>query len=106
MQIFKFGDVVASSPSFSRPSARAPLRTCSKAIDLLLFPSKIFPFPEKLASHNSMGMKDDKVGNKTRLDKKERKRKESEQLKEKKLADRPALYPKVEVAFNTRITKY
>ena len=42
-----------------------------------------------------MEMKDDKVGNKTRLDRKERKRKEREQLKEKDLAVGHALYPKV-----------
>ena len=41
-------DVVASSTSFFRPAARAPLRAWWKAIHLLLFPGKLFPLPEKL----------------------------------------------------------
>ena len=49
------------------------------------FQSKLFPFPKKnLARHNSIGMKDDEVGNKTRLDRKERKRKERKTAKKGK----------------------
>ena len=35
------------------------------AVYLILFEDYICPFPKKLANHNSMQKKDDKVGNKT-----------------------------------------
>ena len=57
--------------------------TANFAIHLLLFPGKLFSFLQKLAHHNSIGMKDYEVGNETRLDRKERRKKEK---KGKKLA--------------------
>ena len=49
---------------------------------MLLFEDLICPFAKKLASHNSMQKKDDKVGNKT-ANKQERQRKKREQEKER-----------------------
>ena len=53
--------------------------TANFAHHLLFFPKNIFPYPRRLASHNSMVKKDDKMGNKSRYRKgKERKDRDQE----------------------------
>ena len=52
--------------------------TANFNVYLLLFEDYICPFPKKLASHNSMQKKDNKVGNKT-ANKEEGQRKKTEQ---------------------------
>ena len=53
--------------------------TANFAHHLLFFPKNIFPYPRRLASHNSMVKKDDKIGNNSRYRKgKERKDRDQE----------------------------
>ena len=46
MQIFKFQDLLASSPSFSRPVSRAPPRACSQTIFEQLEPPQKISIPK------------------------------------------------------------
>ena len=75
-------EIVTKYKPFTRKKRANILRKNPLPISPLTFYSFSLGFPDKLASHNCIGTKDDLVGNKTR-DKKERQRIKREQEKDR-----------------------